>query len=164
MSNSSFSGAALLTVAVMMGGLSSAACNRGGDETAPVAEVQTETPVQHLERPVAVQGCLRAGEAANSFVLTSSQAEQDGRTVTYALNYAAETPPTDLREHIGRQVHVEGVVRAQQAVKSYTPAAPAANEPVGTGGEPMVQTTTALVVQQLEVTSMRPLGAACGDR
>lgn len=164
MSNSSVSGAALLTAAVMVGGLSSAACSRDAEETAPVAEMQTETPVQHLERPVAVQGCLRAGEAPDTFVLTSSKAEQDGRTITYALNYAADAQPADLDDHIGREVHVEGVVRAQQGVKGYTPAAPAASEPVGTAGEPTVQSTTALAVRQLEVTSLRPLGEACGDR
>lgn len=164
MSHKSLSGTTLLTAAVMLGALSSTACNREADETAPAAEVRAEGPVQELARPVTVLGCLRAGEGGTTFVLTSSQAEQDGTTRTYTLKYPAGMEPADLREHLGNRVQVEGVVRAQQAISGYTPSAPAPNEPVGTGGEPTVQTATELTVLQLEVKTLRPLGDACGDR
>ncbi|CAN5506239.1 hypothetical protein BH23ACI1_BH23ACI1_24200 [soil metagenome] len=163
MSHKSFSGTALFTATVMVGALASSACNRGAQETVPVAEMQTESPVHVMERPVSVQGCLRAGEGGTTFVLTSSRAEDDGTTATYALHHPADMVPADLREHVGQQVHVEGVVRAQQALTGYTPSAPPANDPVGTGGEPAVSTTTELAVHQLEIKTLRPLGEACGD-
>jgi hypothetical protein len=162
MFNRPSAGTALLTAALMTGALSAAACNRGAEETVPVAEMQTETPVEHLERPVSVTGCLLAGEAAETFVLTSSRAD-DGRTVTYALNLAPGMQAMDLRDHVGEQVAVEGVVRAQQAVTGYTPSAPPAGEPVGTTGEPAVQTTTELAVEQLQVEQLRPIGEPCQD-
>jgi hypothetical protein len=156
-------GPALLAAALMTGALSSGACNRGAEETAPVAEMQMETPVRSLETPVSVTGCLRAGEARETFVLTSSRADEEGRTVTYALNFVPGTDAQDLREHVGQQVAVEGIVRAQQTVAGYAPSAPAANEPVGTGGEATVQTSTNLAVEQLQVNELRPIGQPCGD-
>jgi hypothetical protein len=160
MSKTTSTGTALLTAALMT--LASAACNRGAEETVPVAEMQTETPVQPLETPVTVTGCLLAGEAAETFVLTSSSVEDGGQTVTYALNFAPGTEAEDMRAHVGEQVAVEGVVRAQQAMAGYTPAAPAVNEPVGTAGEPTVQTETKLAVRQLQVSELRPIGEPCG--
>jgi hypothetical protein len=162
MSNSTSAVTALLTAALMTSALASGGCNRGAEETMPVAEMQTETPVEHMETPVNVTGCLRAGEAADTFVLTTSRAEEPGRPVTYALNFEPGTTQ-DVREHVGQQVAIDGVVRAQQAVTGYTPSAPAANQPVGTAGEPTVQTTTELAVRQLQVNNLRPLGEACGD-
>jgi hypothetical protein len=163
MSKSTSAGTALLTVALMTGALASGACNRGAEETTPVAETQTETPVQNMETPVSVTGCLRAGEARETFVLTTSGAEDAGRTATYALSFAPGTNVEDMREHVGQQVAIEGVVRAQQAVAGHTVAAPAAGDPVGTAGAPTVQTSTELAVRQLQVTELRPIGEACGD-
>jgi hypothetical protein len=163
MPHTSFQGPVLFTAALMIGALSSTACNRPAEETAPLAETQAASTVEGLNRPVTVQGCLRAGEGGTTFVLTSSHAE-DGSTRTYALNYAAGTAPADLRDHIGNQVEVEGVVRSQDAVTARTPTTPAANDPVGTAGEPTVQTTTELAVQQLDVQALKPLGEACPDR
>jgi hypothetical protein len=163
MSTRTSAGTALLTAALMTGALASTACNRGAEETMPVAEVQRETAVEGLERPVNVTGCLRAGDAAGTFVLTSTEAADQGRTMTYALNFRTDMNDEELREHVGEQVTVEGIVRSQQSASGYTPGAPAANEPVGTTGTPTVQTTTELAVQQLDVNELRPIGEACGQ-
>ena len=62
-----FAVTAALTVALVS---PFAGCSR--EKTAPVAETQTQTPVRTDNQPVTVSGCLRAGEAAETFVLTSS--------------------------------------------------------------------------------------------
>jgi hypothetical protein len=161
MSKSTSAGTALLTAALLTSALASGACNRGAEETTPVAETQTQTPVQHLDTPVSVTGCLRGGEARETFVLTASREDEPGRPVTYALNFEPGTATEDLRDHVGEQVAIEGVVRAQQSMSGYSPAAPAAGEPVGTAGEATVTTQTELAVRQLQVTDLRPLGEPC---
>lgn len=152
--------AAVLTLAAAV----SAGCGRGADEATPVAEQQSERSIDNIARNVTVQGCLHAGEAANTFVVTTSEAEGDGSTRTYALQYAAATPSGDLHAHVGKQVEVQGVVRSQQAVSGRSPATPPANEPVGTGGEPRVQTGTTLAVEQLEVSALRPIAETCDEK
>jgi hypothetical protein len=164
MSQSRMAGSAVLAVFALVGAAASAGCGREADEAAPVAQQQAERSIDNIARNVTVQGCLRAGEAANTFVVTTSEAEQEGSTRTYALNYAAGSQPEDLQEHVGKRVEVQGVVRSQQAVTGQTPATPPANEPVGTGGEPRVQTSTTLAVEQLEVSALRPLADGCGEQ
>jgi hypothetical protein len=156
-------GSVLLTAALMTGALSSAACNRGAEETIPVAEMRGESPITELERPVSVTGCLRGGEAPETFVLTTSRADDADRTTTYALNLPPEMQARDVRDHVGEQVAIEGIVRSQQAIAGYTRPAPAAGQPVGTAGEPTVQTTTELAVDELQVNQLRPLGEPCLD-
>lgn len=164
MSQSRMAGSALIAVLALAGATMSAGCGRdAGDDVTPVAQGQTERAIENLARDVTVLGCLRAGEAANTFVVTASEAGPEGTTRTYALSYPADQPE-DLQEHVGGQVEVQGIVRAQHAVTGATPSTPPANEPVGTGGEPRVQTTTTLAVEQLEVRTLRPLGEACAER
>lgn len=148
--------------ALVLGGAAGSGCGRDADETAPVPEGRSAQVVDNLARPVTVTGCLRAGESSTTFVLTTSET-REGQTRTYALQYPPETKPEDLRDHIGRQVQVEGVVRSQQAVTGATPSTPPANDPVGTGGDPEVRTTTTLAVEQLEVRTLRPLNEACPE-
>lgn len=164
MSQNRRAGSALLVALALAGAAVSAGCSKDADDAVPVAESQTQRATDNLARNVTIEGCLRAGEGATTFVVTSSRAEQDGSTRTYALNYPTNAPPADLRDHVGRQVVVEGVVRAQDAVTGVSAPTPPANDPVGTGGAPRVQTTTALAVEQLEVNALRPLDEACPDR
>jgi hypothetical protein len=68
----------------------------------------------------------------------------------------------NLRDHIGQQVEVSGVVRSEQEMASASPSRPAANDAAtGTSGTPTVQTRTQLQVRQLEVNSVKPAGGKC---
>lgn len=164
MSQSRMAGRALLAAVALAGATMAAGCGREAEDATPVAQGQSERAIENLARDVRVLGCLRAGEAANTFVVTASEAGPEGTTRTYALHYPAANQPDDLHDHVGRQVEVQGVVRAQDAVTSATPSTAPANEPVGTGAEPRVRTTTTLAVEHLEVNTLRPLGTACGER
>ena len=82
----------LVTAAVV------AAC--GSDPEVPPAQTQTGVS-QQVNTPATISGCLRAGDAANTFVLTTSQTE-DGRTpATYHLT---DRPEMNLRQHVGTRV------------------------------------------------------------
>ena len=59
------------------------ACNRG--EQTPGAETQTATPLQKTNAPVTVSGCLRAGDASDTFVLTAARTATSEQTATYQL-------------------------------------------------------------------------------
>ena len=150
---------AMLTV-LFAGALTSAGCNRE-QPAPPVAEVQTQTPAQPANQPLTIAGCLRAGEASDTFVLTvSQQTASPDQAATYQLAPAANV---DLRGSIGQRVEVTGVVRAQQTAETRTATTPAAGESAtGTAGtKPTVQTATAVDIKQLDVNAMKPLGERC---
>ena len=151
----------LLTVAfcsaVMLG---SAGCG-GNDEPqpAPPAEATAQTPAVPQNKPMTLNGCLRAGEANDTFVLTTAQAQDSAETATYQLTGAQGV---NLRDHIGQRVEVSGVVRSEQEMASSSASRPAANEKAtGTTGTPTVQTRTQLQVRQLDVNSIKPTGGKC---
>jgi hypothetical protein len=142
--------------AVLLAGTFSAACNRD-DKAVPAADMQTQTPVQATNQPTTLTGCLRAGEAPDTFVLTTSQTAQE-QTATYQLTPAQNV---DLQSNIGQRVEVAGVVRTQQSVAARTAATPADERATGTSGTPSVQTTTEVSLKQLDVNSVKPLGERC---
>ena len=127
-------------------------CSR--DKTDNV-EVQSKTPVQAVNQPVTVSGCLRAGVADNTFVLTA-QATNASQPATYQLIAGQDL---NLREHIGHQVEVNGVVTAQQQAESVS--APVAEKPTGTSGTPTVQTSTEVDMKRLDVSAVKPLSDHC---
>ena len=141
----------------------SAAC-RGEEETVPpVAQSQTATPVQETNKPVTVTGCLRAGEATGTFVLTASKTAEGqtttaGQTATYQLHGAENV---DMRSHVGKLVEVSGIVRSQQAIASRSPTTPADQRATGTSGTPTVQTSTEVALSELDVKAVKPLGENC---
>ncbi len=149
-----FSAAAL--AAALVAGTFSAACGND-DKAAPAAEMQSQTPVQPTNQPTTLTGCLRAGEATGTFVLTTSQTAQE-QTATYQLTPAQNV---DLTSNIGQRVEVKGVVRTQQEIAARTKATPAADRATGTSGTPAVQTTTEVAIRQLDVSTVRPLGERC---
>lgn len=136
--------AAALSVAV--GG-----CSR--DETAPVAESQATTQARTDKQPVTVTGCLRAGEAAETFVLTSG----GPGAATYNL---VGVEGVNLLDHTGKLVEVNGVLVAQQQTASRV-AAPAADKATGTAGTPAVETRTTVDIRQIEVKTVRRTGGDC---
>ena len=110
-----------------------------------------------MNKPVTLSGCMRAGEAAETFVLTTSATADGQAPATYQL---AGASGVNLRDQIGNRVEVRGVVRTQQESQSHT-SGPAANAPTGTSGTPRVDTTTEVDIKHLDVSNVRPLGQKC---
>ena len=157
---------AIFNVAIFTGALiatvSTTACNRADEASPPVAEMQSASAPQATNAPVNVTGCLRAGEASGTFVLTTSDADAQGQTATYTLQMAQNAQQVNLQDHIGQRVQINGTLRSQQAVASTTPSTPAANaEPTGTAGTPTVQTRTEMDIKRLDVSSVRAVGGSC---
>jgi hypothetical protein len=142
---------------IAVAALAAGACG-GGEEQAPVPDQQTQS-AQPANTPTTVAGCLRAGEAAETYVLTLAQTAGSGDTATYHLT---GVQGVNLRDHVGQNVEVSGTIRAQQELASRTPAQPA-EQATGTSGTPTVQTRTEVDVKQLDVASVRPLGGSCGQ-
>jgi hypothetical protein len=153
-------------VGVLSAAIAAGACQRTPEpEGEPATELQSEA-LYRTDRPITVAGCLRAGEAANTFVLTSARADGMAETRTYQLITVQELDLRDeLRDHVGQMVQVDGTLRARQAATAQTVAEPAEagnDRPTGTVGEPMVQTRTDVQIDNITVESVKPLGEACG--
>ena len=136
-----------------------AGCNRSEQATTPVAESQTQHPVQPANTPLTVSGCLRGGDAADTFVLTTSGAAIGDSTASATYQLAGGTG-VNLRDHIGRRIEVNGVLRAQQQTESRA-SGPAANAPTGTAGTPRVETRTEVDIKHLDVSSVKPIADDC---
>jgi hypothetical protein len=134
-----------------------AGCGRSDQKNAPTAEVKIEQPAQAVNKPITLSGCMRAGEAADTFVLTTSTTADGQAPATYQL---AGAGGVNLRDQIGNRVEVSGVVRDQQQTESHT-SGPAANAPTGTSGSPRVETTTEVDIKHLDVSNVKPLGEKC---
>lgn len=141
-------------LAVLLG---AGACNRG-EEPRSVADRQTQT-AQPVNQPMTISGCLKAGDAEGTFVLTAARSEGSTETATYQL---AGSPGVNLRDHIGQRVEVNGTVNAQQEIASSTSAVGRDEDrPAGTSGTPRVDTKAELDVKRLAVTGVKPLGDRC---
>ena len=146
------SGAALVLVSCI-------ACGGSGKEVPPL-ETQSITPPQAQATPERVQGCLRAGEAAGTFVLTASAADTRTAAATYQLIGAGD----GVRDHVGRRVEVTGTVVSEQTASSRGATMPAEERAKGTSGTPTVQSTTQVEMKRLQVTSVTPVGGDCDDK
>ena len=149
----------MLTAAFCCTAMLVSGCGRNDEKqaAAPPAEATVQTPAVPQNNPVTLTGCLRAGEATDTFVLTTAQTRDSAETATYHLT---GVQGVTLRDHIGQQVEVNGVVRSEQEMASAS-ASREAERATGTTGTPTVQTRTQLQVRQLEVTSVKPAGAKC---
>ena len=123
----------------------------------PPAQSQTQT-TQQLNAPATLTGCLRAGEAANTFVLTASATEAGATPATYNLEGATDT---NLQGHVGQRVEVSGIIAEQQHVVTREAPQPADQKATGTSGTPTVQTGTQLAVRTVQVKSVRPIAGSC---
>ena len=133
-------------------------CGRNQQQAAaPPAEATVQTPAVPQNQPMTLTGCLRAGEATDTFVLTTAQTRDSAETATYHLT---GVQGVNLRDHIGRRVEVDGVVRSEQEMASSSASRPA-ERAEGTAGTPTVQTRTQLQVRQFEVRSVKPAGGSC---
>ena len=152
MSTSSRSAAAALFACA----LAAAAC--GSEPEVPPAQSQTQT-TQQLNTPATLTGCLRAGEAANTFVLTASATTTDASTpATYQLDGSGGV---NLSDHVGKRIEVTGVIADQQHIATREPAQTADQKATGTSGTPTVQTSTQLALRTLQVKQVRPAGGSC---
>ena len=131
------------------------ACNRTNE--VPPAETETATPLQTANTPTTVIGCLRAGDASNTFVLTTANTETSQPTATYSLH---PSEGVMLAEHVGKRVVVSGVLRAQQEVTARSSTEPA-GKATGTAGTPSVSTATELDIKQLNVDKVRAVDGDC---
>lgn len=135
------------------------ACSRG-EQQAPVAQSQTSTATP-LNTPATVTGCLRAGDATDTFVLTTTQTENNSTPATYQL---AGSAGVNLRDHVGKSVSVTGVITDQQHVATTDTRTPAGERAQGTSGTPTVQTGTQVAVRRIEVKEVRSAGGDCAEQ
>lgn len=142
--------AALFIVAVAAG------CSREAAEVPP-AQVQSQN-VQKTNTPTVVTGCLKAGDAAETFVLTTAQSVDGTPAATYQLHGSAGV---NLVDHVGKRIEVSGVVREQAQIATREPAQAAGDKATGTGGTPTVQTNTQLSIRQLDVAGVKAAGGDC---
>ena len=142
--------------ALFIAAAAAGACSREEPE-APVAQVQTQS-VQQTNMPTLVTGCLKAGEASETFVLTTAQSVDGTPAATYQLHGNAGV---NLVDHIGKRIEITGTVREQAQIATREPARPADDKATGTAGTPTVQTKTELSIKQLDVTAVKSAGGDC---
>ena len=137
--------------------VSAAAAGCSREPETPPAQSQTQT-TQQLNAPATFTGCLRAGEAANTFVLTASATADGSTPATYQLEGATGT---NLQDHVGHRVEVSGIIAEQQHVATREAPQPADQRATGTSGTPTVQTGTQLALRTVQVKSVTPLDGRC---
>ena len=143
---------ALITLGIT---LAVSGCNRQ-KTTAP--ERQTTTGVQPRDQPVVATGCLRPGDASDTFVLMSTDKTGSGAdTATYQLIGPAAL---NLSTYVGKRVQVSGTLRAEQAVASDS-GATREKATAGTSGTPTVETRTTVDIRQMTVESVQSVGGDC---
>jgi hypothetical protein len=148
----------LVLTGFILASISIAGC--GGDEPeVPPATTESQTRTQP-NTPTTVTGCLRAGDAADTFVLTASRAEDGTTPATYHLT---GDPGVNLQDHIGKRIQVTGIVdrQAQFAVREAPRPAENATGTAGSPGTPTVQTGARLDIQRLNITSVKPADGEC---
>jgi hypothetical protein len=147
----------ILTTGALAAVLAAGACGGGNDgETRAVADTQTQS-ARPANQPMTVSGCLKAGEAEGTFVLTAARSAGSDQTATYQLTGASGV---DLQQHTGNRVEVTGTMKAQQEIASRTTAVPE-EQATGTAGNPKVITATEIEIRQVTVDSVKPLGEKC---
>ncbi len=143
--------------AALATGLAVSGCG-GSDESTAVSEAQSQT-AQSTNQVVTVAGCLKAGDAENTYVLTAARTAGSEDAATYQLEGRAVA---DLKDRVGERVEVTGTMTAAQEVASRTTAVPEEGErPTGTSGTPQVVTKTEVDIKRMSVTSVKPLAEDC---
>ena len=158
MTNHLFSGCVRTLVAIAAVSGLAAGCSRAKEAQPPAAQTQTQTPVQTLNTPESVTGCLRSGDAPDTYVLTTSQTADGRPPVTYAV---VGTSGVNLKEHVGERVAINGIVKEQQSTTTASASAPATDKPQGTAGTPSVQTTATLQMRRIEVSAINRAAGDC---
>ena len=151
----------IIATSLLCTAVAAGACNRGQETKTVTPEVQTQT-AQKTNMPMTVAGCLKAGDAADTYVLTAARAEGSTDAATYQL---VGPQTAGLRDQIGRRVEISGTLEAQQEIASSATAQARPREDgeraTGTSGTPTVQTKTEIDIKRLSVGSVKPLGDKC---
>ena len=134
------------------------ACGGNGEEV-PALEQQTVSTPQETEIPRVIRGCLGAGGTENSYVLMADADDTGADAATYNL----EGELGSLAEHIGRRVEVSGTVVSSQVARASGPMMEAEEQPEGTSGTPMVKSESEVEIKRLQVDSLTPVDADCGE-
>ena len=134
------------------------ACGGTGEEV-PALEGQSVTAERDTELPRIIQGCLGAGGTENSYVLMADADDTGADAATYNL----EGELGSLAEHIGRRVEVRGTVVSSQVARARGPLMDAEEQPEGTSGTPMVRAKSEVELKELQVDSLTPIDAECGE-
>jgi len=134
--------------------ITATACNR--QKAAP--ELQTTTGLEARDQPAVAEGCLRAGDAADTFVLMAADRTGSGSdTTTYQLTAPAEL---NLPAYVGKRVKISGTLRAEQNVTGDS--GTVAEKPAkGTAGTPTVETKTSVDVKQMTVRLIQATDGSC---
>jgi hypothetical protein len=130
-------------------------CARQDEATAP-ADPTTASQEQPRNQPMTVTGCLRAGEAGDTFILTSAATEGSQEPGSYQLVGNTDS----LGDHIGNRIQVSGTLESEQELAARTRAVEP-ERPKGTSGTPTVETKTTVELRRLEVASARLLDGEC---
>jgi hypothetical protein len=146
--------ASLMVIFAATGG-----CRRDEPQVPPAA---TETATSRQGKmPATVTGCLRSGDAANTYVLTTAVSEGAGTPRTYQLT---TNGTVKLEDHVGKRVEVSGIIDSQSQIATRESPRPADNA-TGTAGQPgtpTVQTGTQLSIQRMDVRGVKAIGGDCG--
>ena len=137
--------------------LSAAGC-RSNEPSTPPAEDRAQAG-QQANHPETVTGCLKAGDAPDTFVVTAARTAGSTETATYQL---VGNSSVNLTDHVGRQVEVSGTVKQTHELASRDRARAA--QPEGTSGgagKPVVETRTEVDIKQIDVSAIKPLGSRC---
>ena len=127
---------------------------------APANEAKSETPLTPANQAMTVDGCLKAGEGADTFVLTVASDAAPGTAATYHL---VGVNGVNLRDHIGERVEVSGTVNAEKRASSLSaqePAATSGSTPApeasasAGGATPTVSTSTQVDIKRIDVSSV----------
>ena len=131
------------------------ACRRGQTQKTPPAETQVSEPRQTSEQ-MTVTGCLKAGTATDTYVLTTAQTTGASETATYQLvGGDADT----LKKQLGHRVQVSGTMSSEQDIASRSSAVE--NKAKGTSGTPVVETQTDVQIRRLHVDGLTPVAGQC---
>jgi hypothetical protein len=136
--------------------LTTAGCGRDEKSTPPAEDrAQAAQPANH---PQIVTGCLKAGDAPDTFVVTAARTAGSTETATYQLLGKTDV---NLADHIGRQVEVSGTVKETRELASRD--RPPAAQPQGTTGDskPVVETRTEVDIKKIDISAVKPLGNRC---
>lgn len=134
------------------------ACSRGDEQQQPPPAQSQTTTATPLNTPATVTGCLRAGDATDTFVLTTTRTDNGVNPATYQL---AGSGGVNLRDHVGKNVSVTGVITDQQHVATTESRTPTGDKAQGTAGTPTVQTATQVAVRRIEVKQVQSAGGDC---
>lgn len=132
-------------------------CNSKGKVDKSPVETQTATAAPATGAPITVTGCLRAGDAPDTFVLW--QAAQNGSTETANYQLVGKEG-VDFRDNAGKRVQVTGTLGTEEDIASRAPAT-AEPKAKGTSGTPVVQTQENVQIRTLRVDNLTAQGGSC---